>query len=157
MRRIPAIALLCLPLLGACTYHRTLFGPLLPEDTPTGEVYQRFVMIRARSIYPVHDHEWDLNLAVPASAVREGAGVSVPGRSVEAVFSEWHHGRARVFAQPRGSVRFLKVRPDAVQAEVDLRADVPSRWRVSRRVWFRYHPQAAADMPWLLPDTAPAR
>ena len=38
MRRLPAIALLCLPLLGACTYHRTLFSPLQPEDTPTGEV-----------------------------------------------------------------------------------------------------------------------
>ncbi|HEX8904707.1 MAG TPA: hypothetical protein VF771_07700 [Longimicrobiaceae bacterium] len=157
MRRISRIALLCLPLLAACTYHRTVFGPLLQEDTPTGEVYQRFVIIRARSVFPVHDHEWDLNLAVPASAVREGTEVRVPSDHVEAMFSEWHHGRARVFARPTGAVRFLHVRRDAVQAEVDLRADVPGGWRLSRRVWFRYHPQAATDMPWLLPDTMQAR
>jgi hypothetical protein len=154
MRRVSPIALLCVPLLAACTYHRTLFSPLQPEDTPTGEVYQRFAMIRARTVYPVHDHEWDLNLAVPASLVREGGEVRIPAEHVQAVFTEWHHGRERVMARPTGAVRFLQVRRHAVQAEVDLRADVPSGWHVSRRVWFRYDPLAATDMPWIEPDTA---
>ncbi|HEX8245222.1 MAG TPA: hypothetical protein VF541_17045 [Longimicrobium sp.] len=157
MRRLPAIALLCLPLLGACTYHRTLFSRLQPEDTPTGEVYQRFVIIRARTVFPFHDHEWDLNLAVPASMVREGREVRVPGDGVHAVFSEWHHRRERVIAAPAGTVRFVHVRRDAVQVEVDLHADVPSRWRVNRRIWFRYHPMAATDMPWIYSDTTAAR
>ena len=157
MRRISAIALLCLPLLGACTYHRTLFSPLQPEDTPTGEVYQRFVIIRARTVYPFHDHEWDLNLALPATMVREGVEVRVPGDGVNAVFSEWHHSRDRVIARPAGLVRFVRVRRDAIQAEVDLRADVPGGWRVNRRIWFRYHPLAATDMPWIYADTASAR
>lgn len=157
MRRISAVALLCLPLLGACTYHRTLFSPLQPEDTPTGEVYQRFVIIRARTVYPFHDHEWDLNLALPASMVREGVEVRVPGDGVHAVFSEWHHTRDRVIAQPAGVVRFVQVRRDAIQAQVDLRADVPGGWRVNRRIWFRYHPLAATDMPWIYSDTARGR
>ncbi len=152
-RAIPAL-LLCAPLLAGCTYHRTLFSPLRPEDSPTGEVVHRFTMIRARTVYPFHDHEWDVSLLVPQAQVREGVELTFPGTGATAVFSEWHHRRPRVRVAPVGTVRFVQVRPDAVQAEVSLRADVPSGWRLRRRVWFRYDPLAATEMPWVRPDTA---
>jgi hypothetical protein len=118
-------------------------------------VLQRFTVIRARTVYPFHDHEWDLNLLVPQAQVREGAEVRFPGDAVRAVFSEWHHTRPRVLAVPTGTLRFVQVRDDAVQAEVNMSANVPSRWSLRRLVWFRYSPQAAVEMPWLRPDSLP--
>lgn len=154
MRRASALLLLCLPLAAGCTYHRTLYSPLRPEETPTGEVMQRFTIIRARSIPLFYDHEWDLNLAIPAADVREGMEIRFPGSRAHAVFSEWHHPD-RVMAVPTGTIRFVQVRPDAVQAQVDMTANVPSRWSLRRLVWFRYSPQAATEMPWVRPDSLP--
>jgi len=154
MRRILTAVLLCLPLAAACTYHRTVFSPLRPEDSPTGEVMQRFTVIRARTVYPFHDHEWDLNLVVPQAQVREGAELRFPNDQSMAVFSEWHHRKQRVLVSPIGTIRFVQIRPDAVQAEVNLRANVPGGWHLRRLVWFRYDPLAATEMPWIRPDTA---
>jgi hypothetical protein len=70
-----------------------------------------------------------------------------------AVFSEWHHPD-RVFMQPTGTIRFVQIRPEAVQAEVKMEANVPSHWRVNRLVWFRYDPMAATEIPWIRPDSA---
>jgi hypothetical protein len=153
MRRIFTAVLLCLPLAAACTYHRTVFSPLRAEDSPGGQVMHRFTIIRARTVYPFHDHEWDVSLVVPQAQVREGVELRFPGDGATAVFSEWHHRRQRVLAAPTGTVRFVQVRPDAVQAEVDLRADVPGGWQLRRRVWFRYDPLAATEIPWTRPDT----
>ena len=153
MRRV-LFLLLLLPLVAGCTYHRTVYSPLRPEDSPTGTVLQRFTMMRARTVYPFHDHEWDLNLAIPMAQVREGAEIRFPARGAMAVFSEWHHRKRRVLVVPTGTVRFVQVRADAVQAQVNMRADVPSHWQVNRLVWFRYDPLAATEMPWLSPDSA---
>ncbi|HEU4556907.1 MAG TPA: hypothetical protein VFS20_03620, partial [Longimicrobium sp.] len=59
----------------------------------------------------------------------------------------------RVMAVPRGTIRFVRVLPDAVQAEVNLQAEVPSKWTVRRTVWFRYSPLAATEMPWISDST----
>jgi hypothetical protein len=152
MCRVFQRLLLLIPLVAGCTYHRTLFSPLRAEDGPSGEVVHRFTMIRARSVPPFVDHEWDLNLAIPASRICEGGEVRVPGAGVVAVFSEWRHP-GRVVAVPTGTLRFVQIRPDAVQVEVNMSADVPSRWSVRRLVWFRYDPQAAVEMPWIRSDT----
>jgi|GEM_PF-2707754 len=154
MRRVFQRLVLFIPLVAGCTYHRTLFSPLRPEESASGEVMQRFTIIRARTVYPFHDHEWDVSLVVPQARVREGAELRFPGDGATAVFSEWHHRRQRVLVAPTGTVRFVQVRPDAVLAEVNLRADVPSGWHLGRRVWFRYDPQAAVEMPWVRPDSA---
>lgn len=155
MRRVSAVLLLCLPLAAGCTYHRTVFSPLRPEESPTADVLHRFTVIRARTVYPFHDHEWDLNLAIPQSQVREGGEVRFPNPDAQAVFSEWHHTRNRVMVMATGTIRFVQIRPDAVQAQVNMRADVPSRWSVNRLMWFRYDPLAATEMPWIRPDSLP--
>ncbi|HET7229272.1 MAG TPA: hypothetical protein VFJ16_04685 [Longimicrobium sp.] len=152
MRRLIPLLLL-LPLAAGCTYHRTVYSPLRPEDSPNGQVLHRFTMIRARTVYPFHDHEWDLNLLVPEAQVREGAELRFPGDAAQAVFSEWHQNRRRVVAVPTGTLRFVEVRTDAVKAQVNMRADVPGGWSVNRVVWFRYHPLAATEMPWIRSDT----
>lgn len=156
MRRLIPLLLLLPPLAAGCTYHRTVYSPLRPEYTTSGQVLHRFIIIRARTVYPFHDHEWDLNLVIPEAQVREGTELRFPGDGVqEAVFSEWHHGRRRVVAVPTGTIRFVQVRPDAVQAQVDMQASVPSHWQVRRLVWFRYDPMAATEMPWIRPDSLP--
>jgi hypothetical protein len=152
MRRL-ILLLLLLPLAAGCTYHRTIFSPLRPEDSPSGQLLHRFTIIRARTVYPFHDHEWDLNLAIPEARVREGVEVRFPGDDAMAVFSEWHHRKQRVLVAPTGTVRFIQIRPDAVQAEVNMQADVPGHWQLRRLVWFRYDPMAATEMPWVRPDT----
>lgn len=153
MRRVVPI-LLAASLAAGCTYHRTLFSPLRPEDAPgNGEVVHRFTIIRARSVPFFYDHEWDLSLAIPLSQVRAGNQISFPSGEVQAVFSEWHHPN-RVMAIPTGTIRFTQVLSDAVQAEVDMRADVPSHWKIRRILWFRYDPLAATEMPWVRPDSA---
>src|SRR5215218_1004885 len=152
MRRLIPILLL----LAGCTYHRTVYSPLRPEESVRGgEVLHRFAIIRARSVPLLVDHEWDLNLAIPQSQVRAGTEVRFPSHGVYAVFSEWRHPD-RVMALPTGTVRFVQVRPDAVQAQVDMEADVPSHWTVHRLVWFRYDPLAATEMPWIRPDSVPS-
>lgn len=149
MRRLIPILLL----LAGCTYHRTVYSPLRPEESVAGgEVLHRFTIIRARSVPLLYDHEWDLSLAIPQSQIRVGNELRIPGDNVMAAFSEWHHPD-RVYTQPTGTIRFVQVRPDAVQAEVKMQANVPSHWRVNRLVWFRYDPMAATEIPWIHPDT----
>jgi hypothetical protein len=155
MRRKISLVLLCLPLAGGCHYHRTLYSPTRPEESGQREPQHRFTMIRAVTFFPFINREWDLNLAIHSDKIREGAQVEVPSSTVQAVFTQFARPD-RVMAVPTGTIRFLRVLPDAVQAEVDLRANVPSKWAVRRTLWFRYSPMAATEMPWIHPDTAAA-
>ena len=152
MRRLLAILML-VPAVAGCRYHRTVYSPARPEEIGTSEPQHRFTMMRAVTFFPVLNREWDLNLAIASVKVREGTQVEVPSSTVQAVFTQFAKPD-RVMAVPTGTIRFMKVLPDAVQAEVDLRANVPSQWTVRRVVWFRYSPLAATEMPWIRPDSA---
>jgi hypothetical protein len=155
MRRKIVLVLLCLPLVGGCHYRRTVYSPTRPEESRTREPQHRFTMMRAVTFFPFINKEWDLNLAIPSNKIHEGTQVEVPSSTVQAVFTQFAKPD-RVMAVPTGTIRFVRVLPDAVQADVDLRADVPSKWVVRRRVWFRYSPMAATEMPWIRPDTTVA-
>lgn len=153
MRRNIALVLLCFPLVAGCHYHRTVYSPTRPEESGQREPQHRFTMMRAVTFFPFINREWDLNLAIVSEQIREGTQVQVPSSTVQAVFTQYAQPE-RVMAVPTGTIRFMKVLPDAVQAEVDLRANVPSQWTVRRVVWFRYSPLAATEMPWIRPDSA---
>lgn len=152
MRRLLAILML-VPAVSGCHYHRTVYSPTRPEEIGQREPQHRFTMMRAVTFFPFINREWDLNLAIESEQIREGAQVQVPSSTVQAVFTQYAQPE-RVMAVPTGTIRFLQVLPDAVQAEVDLRANVPSHWTVRRVVWFRYSPLAATEMPWIRPDSA---
>ncbi|HYH83110.1 MAG TPA: hypothetical protein VEX86_25165 [Longimicrobium sp.] len=148
MRRVLPIFLLLLPLASGCVYRRTLYSPVLLEESGLEAPAHRFAMIRAVTVFPLLGRQWDLNLSVPSAMVKEGTEVRVPATGVHASFSEWRKPD-RVAAPVTGRIRFVRVLPEAIQAEVDLRADVPSKWTLRRVMWFRYSPQAAKEMPWL--------
>jgi hypothetical protein len=154
MRRLLAILML-VPAAAGCHYHRTVYSPTRPEESGQREPQHRFTMMRAVTFFPFINREWDLNLAIESEQIRAGAQVQVPSSGVQAVFTQFAKPD-RVMAVPTGTIRFLRVLPDAVQAEVDLRANVPSQWTVRRVVWFRYSPMAATEMPWIRPDSAVA-
>src|ERR1044071_3762994 len=118
MRRKISLVLLCLPLAGGCQYHRTLYSPTRPGERGRREPQHRFTMIRAVTFFPFINREWDLNLAIHSDKIREGAQVEVPSSTVQAVFTQFAKPD-RVMAVPMGTIRFLHVLPDAVQAEVD--------------------------------------
>jgi hypothetical protein len=69
--------------------------------------------------------------------VRPGEEVLVPSPGVRARWTEsyeaGHHS-----ATPTGRIRFRWMRPGRVEADVDLRTEGRSAWRLRRRMWFRY-------------------
>jgi len=68
--------------------------------------------------------------------VRPGEEVTFPSPGVSASYrAVWEVGG--VTATPVGRVRFRRVRPGRVQAEVDLRTEGRNPWRLRRTMWFR--------------------
>jgi len=133
-----AAVLLVLPLLSGCIYRKTVFHPGM---SGTGEPVHTFTVIRSVVYFPLVGHEWDLGLSIPSERVRPGEEVRVPSPGVGASWREVYEAGGSS-ATPVGRIRFRRVRPDRVEAEVDLRTGGRSPWRLRRRMWFRY--QAAA-------------
>jgi hypothetical protein len=134
-----AAVLLVLPLLSGCIYRKTVFHP---GASATGVPVHTFTVIRSIVYFPMVGHEWDLNLSIPSERVRAGEEVRVPGPGVTASWMEAAEAR-RITAAPVGHIRIRRVRPDRVQADVDLRNEGRSGWRLRRTMWFRYQAPAA--------------
>lgn len=128
-----AAVLLVLPLVSGCIYRKTVFRPA----SAGGQPVHTFTVIRSVVYFPLVGHEWDLNLSIPSERVRPGEEVLVPSPGVSARWTEayepGHHS-----ATPTGRIRFRRVLPDRVEAEVDLRTEGRAAWRLRRRMWFRY-------------------
>jgi hypothetical protein len=129
--RIAAV-LLVLPLVAGCIYRRTVFRP----PSATGEQVHTFTVIRSVVYFPMVGHQWDLNLAVPSERVRAGEEVLVPSPGAWASYVESYEA-GRNTATPVGRVRFRRVLPGRVQAEVDLRTEGQAPWRLRRTMWFK--------------------
>ena len=100
-----------------------------------------FTVIRSVVYFPMVGHEWDLNLTIPSERVRAGEEVMVPSPGVSASWFEAFEA-GRNTASPVGRIRIRRVRPDRVQADVDLRTEGRSPWRLRRTMWFRYQAPA---------------
>jgi hypothetical protein len=128
-----AALLLALPLLSGCLYRRTLFDPGV--STP-GVPTHTFSVVRSIVFFPGAGSQWNLDLRIPSERVRAGEEVTFPGPGVSASYrAVWEAGGSR--ATPVGRVRFRRVRPDRVQAEVDLRTEGRYPWKLQRTMWFR--------------------
>ena len=135
MRRTRLAALLlALPLASGCIYRKTVFHP---DASGPGEPVHTFTVIRSVVYFPMVGHEWDLKLTIPSERVRAGEEVVVPSPGVTASWFEAYEA-GHNSATPVGRVRFRRVRPDRVEAEVDLHTEGRSAWRLRRRMWFRY-------------------
>ena len=134
-----AAVLLVLPLASGCIYRKTVFHPGV---SATGVPVHTFTVIRSIVYFPMVGHEWDLNLSIPSERVRAGEEVMVPSPGVTASWMEAAEAR-RITATPVGRVRIRRVLPDRVQAEVDLRTEGRSPWKLRRTMWFRYQAPAA--------------
>jgi hypothetical protein len=139
--RIAAV-LLVLPLVSGCIYRKTVFHPGTPGS---GEPVHTFTVIRSVVYFPMVGHEWDLNLTVPSERVRPGEEVTVPSPGVRASYVESFEA-GHNSAAPVGSIRFRRVLPDRVEADVDLRTEGRAAWKLRRRMWFRYQ-GPAGDRP----------
>ena len=136
-----AAVLLLVPLVAGCIYRKTVFHP---GPSATGVPVHTFTVIRSVLYFPMVGHQWDLNLSIPSERVRAGEEVMVPSPGVTASYSEVFEAGG-ITASPVGRVRIRRVLPDRVQAEVDLRTEGRSAWRLRRRMWFRY--QDAGEKP----------
>jgi hypothetical protein len=147
--RIAAVVL-GLPLLSGCTYRRTIFSrdpAAVPAPAHT------FTVIRSVVYFPMVGHEWDLDLTIPSERVRPGEEVVFPSPGVSASWFEAFEAGRRT-ATPIGRIRFRRVLPGRVEAEVDLRN--PGRtgdWRLRRRMWFRYQEARAQGADRAIPGT----
>src|SRR5215207_5587468 len=112
-----AAVLLVLPLVSGCIYRRTVYHP---GASATGEPVHNFTVIRSVVYFPPAGSQWDLNLSIPSERVRAGEEVMVPSPGVSASWTESYEV-GRNSATPVGRIRFRRVRPDRVEAEVDPR------------------------------------
>jgi hypothetical protein len=129
-----AAVLLTLPLVSGCIYRKTVFRPGEPGS---GGPVHTFTVIRSVVYFPLVGHEWDLNLEIPSERVRPGEEVLVPSPGVRARWTEVYEPGSNS-ETPTGRIRFRRVLPDRVEAEVDLRTEGRAAWRLRRRMWFRY-------------------
>lgn len=135
--RLAAI-LLVLPLVSGCLYRRTLFHP---DVSSAGVPTHTFTVVRSVVFFPPAGAEWDLDLRIPSERVRPGEEVTFPSPGVSASYrAVWEAGGRT--ATPMGRIRFRRVRPDRVQADVDLRTEGRDPWKLQRTMWFRYQQPA---------------
>ncbi|MFL5382585.1 MAG: hypothetical protein ACJ8GN_08755 [Longimicrobiaceae bacterium] len=135
-----AAALLVLPLFSGCLYRRTLFNP---DASTAGVPTHTFTVIRSVVFFPPAGAQWNLDLRIPSERVRAGEEVTFPSPGVSASYRQVYEGGG-YRATPMGRIRFRRVRPDRVQAEVDLRTEGRRPWRLRRTMWFR---RSAGEKP----------
>jgi len=131
--RLAAALLLVLPLVSGCIFRRTVYHP---DMSTAGVSTHTFTVIRSIVFFPPAGAQWNLDLRIPSERVRPGEEVTFPSPGVSASYrAVWEVGGST--ATPTGRIRFRRVRPGRVQAEVDLRTEGRNPWRLRRTMWFR--------------------